>query len=275
MWRKKVDATLLKDGETPIPAWVCQIWDIEKLFGTVRSKKDNQAEVDVRFKGKVYSGFVTKRKRQKGFGFRLSFNQSLTDELSDTFVMTYMRAIEAEISTDKNHNQIEDEISFWELLDMEFDYKSKMFLLTAHYTVKPQFPELFKKLISSAPLKVVRQKAFDETKISIQKQDWQPRDLYRTEVGAENVIYTLIDTKKKLLYVGETVNLVKRFNEGHADIKDWDHYKYSVLPPELAGFRVDIERMLIRDMAAILSNKQNIPAIQISDYKLANRKIDK
>jgi len=202
-------------------------------------------------------------------------SRDLTDKLSDTFVMTYMRAIEAEISKDKNHNRIEDEISFWELLDMEFDDKSKIFIFTAHYTVKPQFPELFKKLISSAPLKVVRQKAFDKTKVSIQKQDWQPRDQYRTEVGAENVIYTLIDTKQKLLYVGEAINLVKRFNAGHSDIKDWDHYKYSVLPPELASFRVDIERMLIRDMAAILSNKQNISVIQISDYKLANRKIDK
>ena len=84
----------------------------------------------------------------------------------------------------------------------------------------------------------------------------------------------LLDTENKLLYVGEANLLIPRFNNGHLDIKNWDYYKYNVLPPELGKYRLAIERMLIRDLAAILDNKQGIKTISISDYSLANRKID-
>ena len=52
-----------------------------------------------------------------------------------------------------------------------------------------------------------------------------------------------------------------------------DSPKYAVLPPELGKYRLAIERMLIRDLAALLDNKQGIKTISISDYSLANRKI--
>ena len=55
--------------------------------------------------------------------------------------------------------------------------------------------------------------------------------MYDTELGAENVIYTLIDEKAKLVYVGEAANLIRRFKAGHPDIKDWDFYRYDQLPP--------------------------------------------
>ena len=108
----------------------------------------------------------------------------------------------------------------------------------------------------------------------IHKQDWKPRSEYKLEIGASNVIYMLLDTENKLLYVGEANLLIPRFNNGHLDIKNWDYYKYNVLPPELGKYRLAIERMLIRDLAAILDNKQGIKTISISDYSLANRKID-
>jgi hypothetical protein len=36
----------------------------------------------------------------------------------------------------------------------------------------------------------------------IEKQDWRPRSMYEMELGAENVIYMLVDEKAKLLYAG-------------------------------------------------------------------------
>jgi hypothetical protein len=38
--------------------------------------------------------------------------------------------------------------------------------------------------------------------------------------------------------------------------------------------RVALERMIIRIFASVLENKANIPTRLISDYRLANRKID-
>lgn len=91
---------------------------------------------------------------------------------------------------------------------------------------------------------------------------------------AQNVIYMLIDTKNKLLYVGEAQDLVKRLSQPYPTIKDWDYFRYNVLPDKLAPYRVVLERMLIRDFASLLKNKKDVKCISISDYSLANDKID-
>jgi hypothetical protein len=109
----------------------------------------------------------------------------------------------------------------------------------------------------------------------IQKLGWSPRQQFNKEINAVNVIYTLIDTTNKLIYVGEAVDLIRRFSAGHKEIPDWDFYKFNLLPDELAEHRLAIERMSIRDMAALLENKNEIGTFSISDYKLANKKIDK
>ena len=274
LWRKKVDGTFLKDFNTPIPKWVQKIWEIEREFSEARSSHDIRSEVKIIFKKKAYSGRVVKVKSTNGFKYRLYFEGELGRKLQDIYIMSHMRAIEAELSDGLSHRQIEKEISFWEFLDLEFDVENKTFFFTASFTVKPQFPELFNRLTASAPLKSIAASLLSGDDARIFKQDWKPREEYKFEVGANNVIYMLLDTAKKLLYIGEANSLVTRFNAGHQDVKDWDYYKYNVLPEPLTQYRLAIERMLIRDLAALLNNKQNIPTINISEYKLVNRKID-
>jgi hypothetical protein len=275
MWRKKVDGTLLKDAWTPIPKWLWEVWDIENSFSKVRSKKDVNGLVSISYMNTTFAGQVAKVKTGTDYRYRLYFNISLAAALCDKYLMSYMRVIESELDKSKNHRQVEQEISFWEFIDIEYDSENKSFLFTPYFTIKPQFPNLFAKLINSAPLKAVSAETLEKDAKTIHKQDWKPRDEYKSELGAENVIYMLLDSKKKLLYVGEAKSLKKRFNSGHPDINGWDYYKYNVLPSNLSEYRLSIERMLIRDMASILENKQDIQYIKISDYKLANRKIDR
>jgi len=111
--------------------------------------------------------------------------------------------------------------------------------------------------------------------LRIYKQDWKPREEFEVELGAENVIYTLIDTKKKQIYVGEADNLVKRLASGHNQIPQWDYYRYNILPSSLSQFRLTLERMVIRDYATLLCNTKGIDTIKISEYQLVNEKIDK
>jgi hypothetical protein len=108
----------------------------------------------------------------------------------------------------------------------------------------------------------------------IHKQDWKTRQEVEYELGAQNVIYMLIDTKNKLLYVGEAQDLTKRLSQPYPTIKEWDYFRYNVLPDKLAPYRVVLERMLIRDFASLLKNKKDVKCISISDYSLANDKID-
>ena len=106
------------------------------------------------------------------------------------------------------------------------------------------------------------------------KQDWRPRKDYEAELGAENVIYTLIDTKNKLLYAGEAQKLIQRFNQGHKPIPHWDSYRYDQLPPMQKRTRVAAERMVIRPFGAVLPNKRDISSIELIECRLANEKIE-
>lgn len=69
-------------------------------------------------------------------------------------------------------------------------------------------------------------------------------------------------------------DLSLRCFQPYPTIKDWDYFRYSVLPDKLAPYRVVLERMLIRDFASLLKNKKEVNYISISDYTLANDKID-
>lgn len=87
------------------------------------------------------------------------------------------------------------------------------------------------------------------------------------------MIYNLIDTKNKLIYIGEASKLVPRLRQDHSSIPHWDYFRYDVLPNEIAEHRQKFERMLIKEFAYLLANKQNIEYKNIGRFKLANDKI--
>ena len=120
--------------------------------------------------------------------------------------MSYMRDIENRLRGHKTN--IEEEIPFWEFLDIEFDSKNSNFIFTSYYTQKPSFPKLFSKLIGSPVIHGIDDELTKTLKDRIYKQHWKPRVDFETEIGAENVIYTLLDTCNKLIYIGEASKLV-------------------------------------------------------------------
>ena len=77
------------------------------------------------------------------------------------------------------------------------------------------------------------------------------------------MLYTLIDTKGKLIYVGEASNLVARLRQEHPSIPDWDYFRYNVLPDEVAPHRTALERMIIKDFASVMENKEGADSIKI------------
>ena len=67
----------------------------------------------------------------------------------------------------------------------------------------------------------------------------------------------------------------KRFNSERHEIPGWDYYRIDKLPVEFNRImRLDIERLIIRSLAALLPNSQGIKSKKISDYKIVNKKID-
>ena len=276
IWRKKVDGSILTKEVTPIPSFACEMWKINQLFHDVDTKSNPKSKVNISFLNENFDGNITSQKKGKATPqYRLFFSKSLSIMIKETFLMSYMRDIEKRLRVDGGNIDIETEIPFWEFLDIEFDSSNKNFIFTPHYTQKPSFPELFKRLIGSPSLKKIDSESISKSKNKIYKQDWKHRDEYHTELGAENVIYILIDTKDKLLYVGEAQRLVARLNNGHKSIPKWDYYRYDVLPKSFEKDRLEIERMQIRIFATIFSNSKDIKSQNLSQYKLVNDKIDK
>ena len=73
------------------------------------------------------------------------------------------------------------------------------------------------------------------------------------ELGALNVIYTLLDKKDKLIYVGEAKDIRKRLKQKYPSIPNWTHYRYDDLYPknDPDNVRVSIERIVIRTLTLI------------------------
>jgi hypothetical protein len=254
------------------------MWKIQNDFSSCTSKRDPSSKVKVKFRGKEYEGSVTVAKKgRKTPAYRLWYSDKLSYKLKNAFLMSFVRDIENRLRKATKRRQeknIEDEIPFWEFLDIEYSRDDRIFLFKAYYIQKPQFSELFKHLIKSTILHKIDDELKDKPPFKIYKTEWTPRDELEFELGAQNVLYTLIDTKKKLMYIGEASKLVARLTQDHPSIPKWDYFRYNVLPNEIAPNRKILERMIIRDFASILENKGNKSCIKISDYKLTNDKID-
>ena len=266
LWRKKVDNTLFSESSTPIPVWMVKGWNLKKLFSGLYESRKNQT-VTIVYKKKSYEGILNLR-GNKTF---LRFDPILTDKLKLVFTMSYMRELESSL----RGKNVDDEIPFWEFLDIEFNAENKTFLFTAHYTQTPIIRELFKSLFGSAAVRGIEDFVFDKES-KIYRQHWKKREDLKTELDIYNGVYTLLDEKNRLLYVGESNNIKRRLTEGpHPEIPKWTHFSFEALPRGTTKkTRCKIEDMLIRQYAAVLENKKpGFPKIAISNYKLVNKNI--
>lgn len=277
LWRKKVDSSLFHYHGTTIPNWACKMWEISEDFSNCNSRNDPASKVQVEFKNKTFDGWVTiAEKGRKTPAYRLWYSELLTYELKDTFVMSFVRDLEHRLRKAQKikKTNIEQEIPFWEFLDIEYNRDEKLFRFVAYYTQKPTFSELFKHFIKSPVLHMIDDELDQKKSFRIYKNRWRPRTELDFEIRANNVLYTLVDTENKLIYVGEASNLVKRLKQDHPTIPQWNYFRYNILPKELDKHRKTFERMTIRDFASFLNNKRKIKSIKISEYTLANDKID-
>jgi hypothetical protein len=272
VWRKKVDKSLFEHNGTTVPEWACRMWSLQEIYGQVTSRTDSKSIAAVLYKGSEYKAWVTTAPHgRKSPAFRLWYDRALSLELKRTFLMSYMRSLEGAL---QEKSDVETKIPFWEFLDIEFDQSNRKFRFVAYYKQQPSFPHLFHRLIGSPALRRIADEIECKKEIRIYKQDWTPRSELEFQLGASNVIYMLLDTVGKRFYIGEAADLVKRLLQPHSSIPDWNLFRYDVLPPELAPYRVALERMLIRDFAAVLKNKRQVPSREIGDCELANDKVD-
>ena len=275
-WRKKVDAALFKDAYTPIPKFLWKIWSIEKLFVLCRNKENPDCKVKITYDEKEFTGRILHSPSKTMY--RLFFSKDLSDLLKDVFVMSYMRSIEQDLRKNKPEyagTDVEDEIPFWEFLDIEFDLENKSFRFKAYYTQKPVYTELFRELVKSHTIRRIGDDLNYKDNFRFTKGDWTSRVKLSSQLDSQNVIYNLVDTERRRIYIGEAESLVKRLKQEREEIRDWDFYRFDALPSGLTKQqRVAIERLIIRTFASFFENFKDIPSMKVSNYILANKKID-
>lgn len=277
LWRKKVNSSLFRKAHTPIPNWCAKIWDIDKTFGDNTSRKSSNAHIEIKFEKEIFSGWIT-YSFNKDTTYQLFLSKEFVERLKDVFIMSYMRSLEYRLRKVKKEEyedrDIEQEVSFWEFLDLEFDSITKILNCKAHYTQKPIFPELFKQLVRSHILKDMENQLLNKGEFKFIKENWWPRSELSVLLERKNIIYYLIDTQKKQFYIGEAEH-TKRITPNRKEIPGWDFFRIDCLPEWLTkNQRVELERLIIRSYASILKNNKNIPSKEISDYSLVNKKID-
>jgi hypothetical protein len=117
---------------------------------------------------------------------------------------------------------------------------------------------------------------FDKTRhylIAASKHWMGVRD-FRKHAGANNVVYYLANTKKKLLYIGKAENLGKRVKPGmkHQGMPvGWDKFRYDILRPEYAAILDKVEDHTIRAFAHVLKSEHGNSSLGIGNYRLVNR----
>jgi len=286
LWRKKVDSSLFNKLDTPIPNWLAKVWSINEIFGEGTSRKDPEAEVRITLAKANYKGWVRYAKYQaKDTTYKLFLSKEFADKLKDVFIMSFLRSLEHKLRGKEDQEQrrreprykngVEEDIPFWEFLDIEFDKKRKVFKCTAHYFQKPIFPELFKRIVRSHLLKEIENELLDKGSFKFIKEDWMPRIDAKKYLERRNIIYYLIDTQNKLLYIGES-DATKRLTQPRKGIPHWNYFRVDLLPEWLTkSQRMELERLVIRSFASVLPNLKNINTMKIAEYRLVNLKIDR
>ena len=286
MWRKKVDNSIFSSGHIVIPKAYVKQWRLEVLFRD-NGKNAETWPIEVQFGTKIYNGKVFYRpptKARSSVQHKILIKEDLIEDLKKAFLMSHIRWLEVELrkqggkKSAQASKETERETPFWEFIDIEFDYENKQFIFTDYYKQEAYFPEVFKHLIGSPKLKQIEGSIFSNFETII-NQDWKKKDELVTELGAKNVIYTLLDEVNKRIYVGETgqdlkIRLADKEHYKNAGIPNWTHYRFEVLPSSIeTKARKEIEDMTIRAYATLFSNTKNVKSFKISDYKLVNRKI--
>jgi len=281
MWRKKVDASIFYDKAILIPVFAKKMWDIEKDFTNANGKSHPDSQVMIAFEGIKYDANITvQNSKGRKESYRLFFNHDLANKLKATFIMTFMRDLEFKLGDfdkdENNRKSIEDIIPFNEFLDIEYDSLEKSFLFNAHYRQKPVFENLFSKILDTTVLSSISDEVEGKTNTRIQKSGWMEKAELYNIVDQPNVLYTLLDIENGEVYFGEAVSLKQRLSGERTEIPGWTHFRYDVLPSSLSEHRLDIERMIIRQLASLFQNGKDLHLDNsITNFKLVNKKIDK
>ncbi|MCH8003312.1 MAG: GIY-YIG nuclease family protein [Nanoarchaeota archaeon] len=101
---------------------------------------------------------------------------------------------------------------------------------------------------------------------------WYSIKELKNHIETKNVIYYLADTKNKELYIGSANVLGNRVKRNRSEIPNWDKFRFDVIRNKYSKFLRRIENHIIRTVASLIKNIPSYSSLNISYYKLKNKK---
>lgn len=153
-------------------------------------------------------------------------------------------------------------------------YKNNYIKVDTYITIENEWNTLFRRLANENVFGWIFEK--NDKKYLIQRStNWINVKDFKKHQNAINVIYYLVNSKKKLLYIGKAEVLGKRVKPGrkHQNMPgDWDLFKYDIVRPEFSDILDRVEDHTIRSLASFMMNNHNYSSVEISNYTIVNSK---
>ncbi len=267
---KKVDNSVFKYGVT-IPKSHIKYFEFGKPIKAGTSRPVNIVWGKDKFQ--VRLSHVKRNKYGNVYQIRWDSNKELINKLRRTFIHSYIVITSKKILHErkKSSKQFRTIISSGEEVFILTPMNSSNIKLEVFVQIKDEWDPLFKRLVEDKVFDWITDKTKDY--LIVRSTKWIDVKEFNKHKDEKNVIYYLVNSKKKHLYIGKAAILGKRVKPGrtHQGMSgDWDKFRYDVIKPEYALFLERIEDHTIRAFASVLKNKIGYPTLGLSDYTLVN-----
>jgi hypothetical protein len=230
-------------------------------------------EITVIFEDKKYQCSLrwVNRKINAVYQLRFDSNKDLVKKIREEFIQSYV-IIKSQRETQQDEKQFRSNLKAGnqEVLIIE-TINEKTLIFKTYIQVKSEWNTLFKRLAREGAFDWVFDKNKDKEYLIQYSSNWMSATQLKKHKDKQNVIYYLVDSIKKELYIGKANNLGQRVKIGRSEIKGWDKFRYDLIRPEFSNILERIEDHTIRAFASVLENTQKFDTLGLSEYKLVNK----
>ncbi|KJU71144.1 hypothetical protein [Clostridium baratii] len=265
LYIKKLDKSLLESGRATLDKKQLEDNEWLKSFDVGESRNIkayfNNREYDVNL------AFKSRKKNKSELPYyQLSIGEKLKKELKKTFIHTVLNIKSSTIMKQKGRKFNEEALSI-ELIKKDAEYVLR---LKPFIRISTEYDEYFKVLIKSNLLDYPL--GSDNKKVIVSSSEWLDISEIDKYKGTRNIIYYLLNSKAKEIYIGSTNLFENRVTVKKSELPDWDKFRFEVINPDYTAILRDIEYMIIRNFANVLKNNDNIKGLEINEYTLVNRR---
>lgn len=257
----KINKTFLRQGIITIPnEFAKSILKIDKI------ENKQTFQINLIWKKKIYNINLRHAYRNNNTDYwHLDWRdcKELILSLKKEFIQTYIKLESEELSI-KSDNYGEEAIS---IKIME----EKVIKFSPYIKIKTPYDALFKKLIDNNVFYWLNDT--DDRGFILKSTEWISINELKNHPNQEFVVYYLVDSKNKQLYIGSAKKLKDRVYDKREVIPDWDYFRYEIIKPIYHKYIKNIEYHSISNFAKFLDNNANVKYLDkdFSDYKLVNK----